>query len=350
MTVIGWMRRRTVPLVVAAVLVVMALMPLLGAGVFTVTVLTDLLAYGLLAMSVSLVAGHAGLLTMAHAAYAGVGGYAAALLATSVTSDGLAQLGTAVGAGVLIAALTGWITARASKVYFLMLSLAIGELLYVVAVQWRPVTHGSDGLSAGTPLTFLGSGPILLSGYVYWIAMAVFLVFAGLVLLVIRSPFGKALRGIRDNEARMSSLGYPTAWYKYAAWVFSGGIAGAAGWLLIAQLPRFIAPDELSFYQAGLLLLAVVIGGSESMWGACLGAAILVVMNEVVSQRLGGNGPLVLGAIFVVAVYALPRGIAGIRIRRRVSRPSVGVDGTLAGPAASAPGSTAAKGSGVAKV
>lgn len=327
-------RNRPVQAAVVLAVVALALLPLLGLGVYPVVVLTDFLAYALLAMSVSLVAGHAGLLTMAHAAYSGVAAYVAALVAIHVTDDGLVQLAAAIVAGAVAAAVTGWITARASKVYFLMLSLAIGELFYIIALQWSSVTGGSNGLPASTPLRLLGSAPIVLSGYVYWVALVVFVVFGCLLLIVVRSPFGAALRGIRDNEARMRSLGYPTSLYKYAAWVFSGAVAGVAGWLLIAQMPRFVAPEDLSFYTAGLLLLAVVMGGSESMWGACLGGGVLVIMNEVVGQYLNGNGPLALGAIFVVAVYVLPRGIAGIRLRRPMPPRAATVETSAAAPEA----------------
>lgn len=310
-------RARLLKATVVVVMGAMALLPLVGASVYTVVVLTSVLSYALLAMSISLVAGHTGLLTLAHAAYAGVASYAVALLSRNVTSDAFLQLLAAVVAGAGVAALSGWIAVRASKTYFLMLSLAIGELLHVLALQWREVTHGSDGLSAGQPFTVLGSGPVVLSGYVYWLSLAVLVVFGGIVLAVVRSPFGAALRGIRDNEPRMRSLGYPTSWYKYGAWVLSGAVAGASGWIAVAQLPRFVAPDALSFHVAGLLLLAVVIGGLESMWGACLGAAVVALMTNVLSQDLGGHGPLVLGILFVIAVYALPRGLAGIGKGRR---------------------------------
>lgn len=325
------LRARLLPATVAMVLVALALLPIIGASVYTVVVLTSVLSYALLAMSISLVAGHTGLLTLAHAAYAGVASYAVALLSRNVTSDALFQLVAAVAVGAGVAALSGWIAVRASKTYFLMLSLAIGELLHVLALQWRDVTHGSDGLSAAQPFTLFGSEPVVLSGYVYWLTFAVFLVFGGIVLAVVRSPFGAALRGIRDNEPRMRSLGYPTSWYKYGAWVLSGAVAGASGWIAVAQLPRFVAPGALSFHVAGLLLLAVVIGGLESMWGACLGAAAVALMTNVVSQDLGGHGPLVLGILFLIAVYVLPRGLAGLGKGRR-RRPDAKVPDDENGP------------------
>jgi branched-chain amino acid transport system permease protein len=119
----------------------------------------------------------------------------------------------------------------------------------------------------------------------------------------------------------MRSLGYPTASYKYAVWTFSGAVAGAAGWIMVAQLPRFVAPSQLGFHMAALILLAVVIGGLGSMWGSCLGAAIIVVVSDVISQDLEGRGPLMLGIVFVLAVYALPRGLAGIPRRGKHERP-----------------------------
>lgn len=318
-------RRWLTAAVTSAVVIFLAIVPLLGATVYTVVILTNVLAFSLMAMSIGLVSGHAGLLSLAHAAYTGVASYAVALVSLRMTHDAGLQLLAAVFAGGLVAAISGWIVARASKIYFLMLSLAIGELLHVLALQWRDVTHGSDGLSAGAPFTLLGSDPIILSGYVYWLSLGVFLAFAGLLLIVIRSPFGAALRGIRDNEPRMRSLGYPTGWYKYAAWVLSGAVAGAAGWIAVAQLPRFVAPGSMSFYLAGLMLLAVVIGGLESMWGACVGATAVVLMTTVLSQDLGGNGPLVLGVFFVIAVYVLPNGLAGIGHSR--SRHDADLDG-----------------------
>lgn len=328
----AFLRGQLATIATVIVITALALAPLLGAGVYGIVVLTSMLGYALLAMSINLMAGHTGLLTLAHGAYAGVGAYAAALTSQHVTQNGVLQLAAAVLAGALIAATTGWIVVRATKTFFLMLSLAIGELLYILALQWRPLTRGSDGLSAGGPFQIIPDTPIILTGYVYWISLVVFCVFGGLVLLVVRSPFGAALRGIRDNEVRMRGLGYPTSLYKYSAWIFSGAIAGAAGWILVSQLPRFVAPSLLSFRLAGLLLLAVVIGGLGSMWGSCIGAAIVVLMTDVISQDLGGRGPLLLGLVFVIAVYVLPRGLAGVMNRPRPEgRGASGGSGTNGG-------------------
>ena len=306
--------RRPTVLIVGVVMALLALLPLLGASVYATVALTTVLGYALLAMAMNLVSGHTGLLTLCHAAYAGVGGYASLLASQKLTHNALVQLLLAVAAGAGIAALTGWIAVRATKTYFLMLSLAIGELLHILAVQWSSLTGGDNGM-LGTPLELVPGAPMTLAGYVYWLTFAVFAVFAVIVLVVIRSPFGAALQGIRDNEPRMRGLGYPTALYKYSVWIMSGAVAGAAGWIMTAQLPRFAGPSQMSFHIAGLMLLAIVIGGLGSMWGACVAAAFIVVMTDIVGQDLGGRGPLILGLVFVIAVYLLPRGLAGIRKR-----------------------------------
>ncbi|WP_083441932.1 branched-chain amino acid ABC transporter permease [Nitriliruptor alkaliphilus] len=312
--------RRPTVMITAAVMALLAAAPLLGASNYSIAILTSLLGFMLLGMSINLVAGHAGLLTLAHAAYAGVGAYASVLVSRNLTHSALVQLAAAVVAATAVAAATGWIAVRAYKMYFLMLSLAIGELLFRAAMRWRSFTGGNDGLGAGAPMELVPGTPILLSGYVYWLAFLVFAVCAGLVLLVVRSPFGSSLRGIRDNEERMRGLGYSTAYYKYAVWTFSGAIAGAAGWILAAQMPRFITPATMSFHLSALLLLAVIIAGRGSMWGGCVGVAIVILMTDVVSQDLGGHGPLLLGLIFVLAVYLVPHGLAGIGRERRRRR------------------------------
>lgn len=308
--------RRTIT---SVVLVVLALMPLLGLSVYAAVELTTVLGYALLAMSMNLVSGHTGLMTLCHAAYAGVGAYASLLVSQWLTHNGLIQLLFAVVSAGGVAAVTGWIAVRATKTYFIILSLAIGELLHILAVHWSSLTHGDNGMLAGAPLEVVPGVPVALAGYVYWLAFAVFAVFGGIVLLVVRSPFGAALRGIRDNETRMRGLGYPTPLYKYSVWILSSAVAGAAGWIMTAQLPRFVAPSQLSFHIEGLMLLAIVIGGLGSMWGSCVAAAFIVVMTDVVGQDLGGRGPLILGLVFVIAVYVLPRGLAGIRLRHRAT-------------------------------
>ena len=308
----GWERARTaVPFVG---LLLLAAAPLLGASSFMMVVLTSVLAYGLLAMSVNLLSGFTGLPTLAHAGYFGVGAYASALAANHLSANALLQFGCAIAAAAVAAALSGWMAVRTAGTMFLMVSLAIGELLQILASKWRSVTNGSDGLAASTSFEMIPGHPVFLTGLVYWYVFAVFLVLAGSLTLLCRSPFGWALRGICDNESRMRAIGYPTSIYKYVVFVISGAFAGGAGWISVAQLPRFVSPERLSFLTAGLVLLAVVIGGVRSLTGSFVAASLIVIVNDVLSPSLGGHGPLVLGLVFIAAVYALPSGLAGLRL------------------------------------
>lgn len=301
------------------VLVVLVAAPLFLAP-FATSTLSRILVFGLFAVSLDLLVGVTGLPSLGHAAYFGVGAYAAGWVSINVTGAVPVPLLVGAASGALAAALSGWVVARAHGVYFLMLTLAVGELLQQVAQTWESVTGGANGL-AGIPPASVAGEPLLVSGFVYWYVLAVFVLGFVLLWLVARSPFGAALRGIRDNEPRMRALGYPTTLYKFYAFVLAGAVAGAAGALLIAQ-QRLVSPADLGFATAALALLAVIIGGTGSLWGAVLGAALVIVIRDALGPSLDGHGTLLLGAMFVVVVYLFPRGVAGAlsAVRRRWSR------------------------------
>ncbi|MEQ3551396.1 branched-chain amino acid ABC transporter permease [Pseudonocardia nematodicida] len=307
------------PAIAVVVVLVLAAAPLFLAP-YATTTLTRMLVFGLLAVSLDLLVGITGLPSLGHAAYFGAGAYAAGWVSLHVTAAIPVPLLVGAAVGGIAAALTGWVAVRSAGVYFLMLTLAIGEVLAQLAHSWQSVTGGADGL-AGIPAPALGGEPLANTGFLYWYVLAVGLVMFAAVWLLARSPFGTALRGIRDNEPRMRAVGYPTTLYKYAAFVAAGTVAGAAGSLLAAQ-QRLVTPADVGFTTAALVLLAVVIGGAGSLWGPVLGAAIVVLVRDALGPGLGGHGELLLGIVFVLVVYLLPRGAAGIgslRVRRRRS-------------------------------
>jgi branched-chain amino acid transport system permease protein len=299
------------PIVAAAVLLLLAAAPFFLAP-FAVNTLTRFLVFALLAVSLDLLVGITGLPSLGHAAYFGAGAYAAGWVAVHVTAEIPVPLLVGAAVGALTAAATGWVTVRTAGVFFLMLTLAIGELLAQVAWTWDGVTGGANGLVV--PSTSLAGTPLTNLGFVYWYVLAAFVVGFAVIWLVARSPFGAALRGIRDNEPRMRAVGYATSLYKYAAFVLAGGVAGMAGALLAAQA-RLVTPADVGFVTSAVVLLAVVIGGAGSLWGAALGAALVITIRDALD--LAGHGELVLGIVFVLVVYLLPRGIAGLTIRRR---------------------------------
>ncbi len=305
----------------AAALIVLALVPLFVAP-YETGVLARILTFALLAMSLDLLVGVTGLPSLGHAAYFGIGAYTAGWLSINVTAQAPVPLLAGALAGGLAAAATGWLAVRSSGIFFLMLTLAIGELLFQLAQTWDSFTGGSNGLF-GIPAVRVAGSPLTLVGYVYWYVLAGFAIGYVVLRTVSRSPFGAVLRGIRDNEPRMRSLGYSPYGYKLAAFVLAGAVAGLAGGLLAAQ-QRLVTPADLGFTTAALALLAVVIGGAGTLWGPCLGAALVVLVRDALGPRLDGHGPLVLGVVFILTVYLLPRGFAGLaalRLRRRTAEP-----------------------------
>jgi branched-chain amino acid transport system permease protein len=304
---------------VLVIVLVLAALPLFVAP-FTANTLSRILIFALFAVSLDLLVGITGLPSLGHAAYFGIGAYTAGLVSIHWTSEAPVPVLLAAAAGAVAAAATGWLAVRSGGVYFLMLTLAIGELVNQLATRLSSVTGGSNGLF-GIPSTRVGGEPLVLAGYVYWhvLAFAV-LGFLGL-WLVAHSPFGGALRGIRDNEPRMRSLGYSPFRYKFAAFVLAGGFAGLAGGLF-AGLLRIVNPSDAGFTTSALMLLAVVLGGAGTLWGPVLGAAVVVLVRDTFGPDLDGHGPLLLGLVFVVAVYVLPRGFAGLAGMRTSRRRS----------------------------
>ena len=290
-------------------------------GPYAVATVSKILVFAVLAMSVNLLTGVSGLPTLGQSAYFGVGAYAGALTAIHLTDLGPAQVVVAALAGAVAAAVTGPVAVRARGVPFLMITLAIGEIAYSAAGRLDSVTHGTDGLSGIPPVVAApGMAPTVNEGLVFYYVLAVFLVLFGAIALLLRSPFGLTLRGLRDNEARLKAVGYHTTAYALAGYVIAGAIAGAAG-SLWASSQRFVAPGDLGFEVAALALLAVIVGGVGSMWGACIGAAVVIVTRDYIGANLSGHGPLLLGVLFVAAVYLLPRGISGgLRQWRRPAR------------------------------
>jgi branched-chain amino acid transport system permease protein len=285
---------------------------------YATTTLTRVLIFAMLAVSLDLLVGITGLPSLGHGAYFGVGAYAAGWAATHGITQAAPQLAIGFAVAAVAASIGAAIAVRTQGVFFLMLTLAIGELIQQLAQSWQSVTGGSNGLY-GIPATRVGGAPLAQVASLYWYVAAVFLIGSVAMWSVSASPLGATLRGIRDNEPRMRALGYPTTRYKLAAFVIAGGVAGIAGALLAAQ-QRLVTPADLGFATSAFVLLAVVIGGAGKLWGACLGAALVVVVRDYLGPDLGGHGPIVLGLVFIAIVYLLPRGVAGVQVPQAFRR------------------------------
>jgi branched-chain amino acid transport system permease protein len=307
-------------LAVVAVIAALAAAPLV-VDTYAATMLSRILVFALLAASLDLLVGITGLPSLGHGAYFGAGAYAAGWVAVHVTRSALVAVVAAVAAGALVAVVAGSLVVRARGVFFLMLTLAIGEIVEELAQSWHSVTGGSDGLY-GIPTVQLAGIALTDVRWFSWYVLAVFIAGMAVLRCIVGSPLGATLRGIRDNEPRMRALGYRTYHYKLAVFVIAGALAGLSGALLAAQ-QRLVTPADAGFATSVSVLLAVIIGGEATPWGPCLGAAVVVILRDVLGPSLGGHGSLVLGAAFVVTVFAWPGGLARLG-GRFPGRPRVG--------------------------
>lgn len=306
-------RTRSAVVVWAAAAVLLGLLAALPrlSGPYGLGLATEVLIFAVLAMSLDLLLGYAGLTSLGHAAYFGVGGYTVGLLARHLGITSIAALPLAVLAGAAVAALFGLLVLRVGGAYFLMLTLALGQLLYGLVWMWRPITGGDDGL-AGIPRPSLpgGSGLLWDDRAFYYLTLLCALAACADMAWLARSRFGLALRGIRDSESRMASLGYDVRRYRYAAFVVAGAIAALAG-ALYAWFFGYVSPHHLSWALSGEVLVMVILGGAGTLWGPALGALAVNLLRYEVSSYTE-RWLTVLGLTFIAAVLFAPQGIAGL--------------------------------------
>lgn len=303
--------RRAAPLLVLLG-VLIALPTLLDA--YSISLAGSALALGLLAVSVTILTGYAGLPTLGQTAPFAVGAYATANLADAGWTVGPVQIVVAAVAAALFSVVTGPAVIRARGTTVLMITLAIGELASAAINQLKSVTGGADGLVGFPPTQALWGGEGMIDeSQVYNYALVVAVVAVVVTTVVLRSPAGKLLTGSRNAEARMRASGHPVGRYLFMAHIGAGALAGVGGSLMVT-VQQYLSPADVGFEIAAFALLAAVIGGSTSVIGALLGAGLIVFTRDWVASSWPGHGPLLLGALFVAAVYLLPRGLAGLRL------------------------------------
>jgi branched-chain amino acid transport system permease protein len=274
----------------------------------------------LAAMALNFLLGYTGVLSFGHAAYFGLGAYGAALTIKYLgPSTPLALLvGTIVGTAA--AALIGPLIARLRGVYFAMCTIAFGQVFYFIAFQWRSVTGGDDGVSAWHRVPIdLGFARIDIFGSnkaFYYFVLAVFAACVAAMAFLLRSPFGRTLLAIRENERRARFLGIPVDQHIWMSWVISCFFVSIAG-TLYALLNDFVDPRALRWDQSGNFVIMAVLGGMRSFWGPLIGAAIFIVLQDYVSSQTE-NWMSFIGLFFVLIVLFFPRGVLGI-IRRKTA-------------------------------
>lgn len=291
----------------AALFLVLLLAPLFASR-FYVYILALIFVMALLAMSLNLLVGHGGIYQFHHGVFYGVGAYAAGLIAAKTS------LPFWVGfcAGPLLAAVTGLVIGlfcvRLNKLYFGMLQISLGSLIWIVALRWYSLTAGDDGIH-GIPM------PETLSGttHVYYFLLLVVAVCLLLMYLIYKSPFGVTMRAVRDNPQRCEAVGINVRRHQLLAIVIATFFAGVAG-VLFVVLEGSIFPDMLFWVLSLEIFIMCLLGGWFTFFGPVVGAAIMVALRTFVGS-ITEYWTLILGVVLILLIFFLPEGIMGVNYR-----------------------------------
>jgi len=295
----------------AIALVLPAILP----GEFYTGIATQVLVFGLFATSVNILAGLGGMVSLGHAGFLGAAAYCYAILVATygVGSIAAAFLTLLFGAG--IAALFGLVALRTRGLSFLMITLALGQIVWGVAFRYTSLTNGDNGINLPAE-ALLASTPTAR----YYLCLAVLVIVLACLFVFMASPLGVSLKGVRDQPRRMSTLGYNTWAIRYVAYIISGVVAALAG-ILYVQIFQFISPHAMSLTASSEGVLMVISGGIGTLFGPVLGAGIVVLLKNVASAYTD-RWPTLLGLIFLFIILVMPDGLLpGLRrmVRRAIT-------------------------------
>ncbi|TAM77500.1 branched-chain amino acid ABC transporter permease [bacterium] len=287
-----------------------------------VSILSEMLLFAIAAMSVNLLLGYTGLMSFGNAAYFGLGAYGAGLSIHYLNMNFIegAIIGTAVAlvGGLLV----GPFLLRRRGIYFALLTLAFGQVFYFIAYRANEFTGGEDGMSFPRPyFGFPGWHMDLQEGTFYYLMLLVFAAVLVGFWLIVRSPFGRTLQAIRQNELRVRYLGLDSNKFIFVALLVSAAMAGLAG-ALYGLLIMFAAPLMLDWQQSGDFVMIMILGGAGSIWGPVVGSLIYVIGKDIIST-LTQTWQIYIGALFVICVIAFPSGLLGTLLNS-IARRDVG--------------------------
>lgn len=290
--------------VLLALAAAVVIAPLLMGG-YTLSLATEALCWAIAAAALDLLVGYAGLSPLGHIAMWGIGAYTAAIM-TKAGLPMLVTLPAAAAIGALYSAITAPLALRAGGIFFLMITLAFAQMTQVLADKWTNVTGGTDGLS-------FKSGIDEKTLYLIVLTAAVFTIF--FLMRVTRSPFGRVLEAIRQNEGRARALGYPVFAYKYVAVLIASAFIGVAG-ALAAYHRGIVTPSDLFWLQSAIMLIMVLLGGSRSLWGPMIGAILYINLQAVMSSRTDMWAGIV-GLLLIILVLTGKGGLWSLIYRGR---------------------------------
>lgn len=295
-------------LLFAAVLLAVALLVPVFSGQFWTGLVTQMLIFGLLALSVDLLLGNAGLFSLTHASFFALSAYTVAILEVRYGLPTLVAAPAGILAGTLLGLVFG-LAVRTRGVYFILITIAMGYVVWGVAVRWSSFTGGDNGVT-NVPFPAVGGMGIQSHTQYYYLVLLVVLLCAWGYHRLINSPFGLGLRGIKGSETRMRSLGYRTGLHLYAAFVLSAALASLAG-VLYVYYNRFVNPVASSFPISVEAALMAIVGGSGSIFGPFLGAGVVLGMRNWGSSFVEMHHA-VMGVVFIATVLWAPQGLMGL--------------------------------------
>ena len=292
-------------------LIVLATLPFWIGNSYYINIATQVLIYAILALGLNVLVGYAGLVTLGHAGLFGIAAYTGAVLINA----GHGHIVVAIGALLMTLAVTAVfavLALRGTGLGFVMITVALGQIVWGIAYRWISLTNGDNGVSITARPAPFGFSLVDAPAF-YWASFVVFLVTVGAMAIFVASPFGAALRGTRDQSRRMTALGYNVWLTRFLAFLFSGFWSGVAG-LLYLYYNQFISPQAVALSASAEALLMVIAGGTATLLGPIAGAALVIVMKDVASGYIE-RWNFVLGAIFVLIVVFMPEGLVPGSVR-----------------------------------
>ena len=284
------------------------------AGEYFVNLASQVLIAVIFASSLNLLVGYAGLTSLGHASFLGLSAYFSAWLGLKLGLGHAATAPAALALTTLMGMVFGWIALRATGLGFLMLTLALSQIVWGLGYRWVSITNGDNGLSGLTRPSPFGID-LDVSNNFYWFALLVTVLCLALITRLVHSPFGASIRGTRDQARRMSALGYNVwaiRWFTFVIASFFGAVAG----LLYVYFHKFIHPSVMALTVSAEALLSVIAGGSGTLVGPVLGAILVVVLKGYVSAYVE-RWNMLLGFVFLFIVIFLPKGMVSARFGRR---------------------------------
>jgi branched-chain amino acid transport system permease protein len=281
---------------------------------YWVGLLTQVVILGILAMSLDLLIGYTGLPSLGHAGFFGIAAYGVGVLSTTYQAGVVTSIAGGFVAGTALAALFGLIVSHVRDVYFLMITMALGMVLWGLSFRWIPVTGGDNGISGIPRLEALIGLPTTGPVPFYYVALVVFAVCTVLMIVLVKSPFGLTLQGIREREPRMRSLGFNTWLHSYVSYVCAGAFASVAG-IMWAYYNGFVSPTYLDLTASSELFLMVTLGGPATLIGPVIGAGAIVILKNVMSAYTA-RWLLILGMVYIVTILWAPQGLWNLGKRR----------------------------------